>query len=101
LFVKVKFGISALPGATLTDDAFRTRTRKLLKQCALKIVVPQQCDKELLEHSRSAFLDRRAKMIDKQRSENPSINHTDACRRAIYYLGIDQTDTSWEIGHTN
>jgi hypothetical protein len=123
--------------------------KKLLKQCALKIVVPQQCDKELLKHlmiadevtasclefnccaligkegpslirlaaspmeatiwpdslwiprySRSVFLDRRAKMIDKQRSENPSINHTDACRRAVYYLGIDQTDPSLEIGQT-
>jgi hypothetical protein len=47
--------------------------------------------------SRSAYLERRAKMIDEVRLKSPSLNHTDACRRAVYYLGLDPTGTEWDV----
>jgi hypothetical protein len=124
--------------------------KDVLERCALKIVVPQRCDRALLKYleidddvsarcrefnccalvgkeglsliratvspmeayiwgdslwiprfSRSAYLERREKMIDKQRSENPALNHTDACRRAVYYLGLDNTDSEWDVARTN
>jgi hypothetical protein len=27
-------------------------------------------------------------MIEKVKEDNPTINHTDACRQAVYYLGL-------------
>jgi type IV secretory pathway VirB4 component len=53
-------------------------------------LVPSPMDYWAFTSEPTKDIPRRTQMIEEVKTKNPTINNTDACRQAVYYLGIEQ-----------
>ncbi|MBI4533981.1 MAG: ATP-binding protein, partial [Candidatus Melainabacteria bacterium] len=53
-------------------------------------LVPSPMDYWICTSEPIRDIPKRAAMIQEVKAKNPSLNHTDACRQAVYYLGLQQ-----------